>query len=193
MKRDILINREPTVRSAATDLLVTAAPHVRFRFGEGAQSCTGEEEWKWAHLDSNQGPTGYEPAALSTELWAREGPTPLSGWLSPTAEEFDDESGRRESNPQQQLGRLRQYHFATPARVRPVGAAGLEPATSASQTQRASRLRHAPRSSVSIPPLAGLVKQDCRGAWSDNSRMDEGGRHSGPVVGQRGSLHSTGS
>lgn len=24
----------------------------------------------WAHLDSNQGPTGYEPAALTTELWA---------------------------------------------------------------------------------------------------------------------------
>ena len=24
----------------------------------------------WAHLDSNQGPTGYEPVALPTELWA---------------------------------------------------------------------------------------------------------------------------
>ena len=28
------------------------------------------EGW-WAHLDLNQGPTGYEPAALTTELWAR--------------------------------------------------------------------------------------------------------------------------
>jgi hypothetical protein len=26
---------------------------------------------KWAHLVSNQGPTGYEPVALPTELWAR--------------------------------------------------------------------------------------------------------------------------
>ena len=26
---------------------------------------------RWAHLDSNQGPTGYEPAALTAELWAR--------------------------------------------------------------------------------------------------------------------------
>jgi hypothetical protein len=26
---------------------------------------------KWAHLGSNQGPTGYEPVALPTELWAR--------------------------------------------------------------------------------------------------------------------------
>ncbi len=26
----------------------------------------------WAHLGSNQGPTGYEPVALPTELWARE-------------------------------------------------------------------------------------------------------------------------
>jgi hypothetical protein len=25
----------------------------------------------WAHLGSNQGPTGYEPVALPTELWAR--------------------------------------------------------------------------------------------------------------------------
>ena len=25
----------------------------------------------WAHLVSNQGPTGYEPVALPTELWAR--------------------------------------------------------------------------------------------------------------------------
>ena len=25
----------------------------------------------WAHLDSNQGPTGYEPAALTAELWAQ--------------------------------------------------------------------------------------------------------------------------
>ena len=25
----------------------------------------------WAHLDSNQGPTDYEPAALTAELWAR--------------------------------------------------------------------------------------------------------------------------
>jgi hypothetical protein len=25
----------------------------------------------WAHLASNQGPSGYEPVALPTELWAR--------------------------------------------------------------------------------------------------------------------------
>ena len=29
---------------------------------------------RWAHLDSNQGPTGYEPAALTAELWAPQGP-----------------------------------------------------------------------------------------------------------------------
>ena len=28
------------------------------------------KKW-WAHLDSNQGPTGYEPVALPAELWAR--------------------------------------------------------------------------------------------------------------------------
>lgn len=26
--------------------------------------------FKWAHLDSNQGPIGYEPTALTAELWA---------------------------------------------------------------------------------------------------------------------------
>ena|GEM_PF-6765832 len=35
-------------------------------------------------------------------------------------------SGRRESNPRHQLGRLRHYHYATPARM--VGRAGFEPA-----------------------------------------------------------------
>lgn len=28
-------------------------------------------EKQWAHLGSNQGPTGYEPVALPAELWAR--------------------------------------------------------------------------------------------------------------------------
>ena len=28
--------------------------------------------WWWAHLGSNQGPTGYEPVALPAELWARQ-------------------------------------------------------------------------------------------------------------------------
>ena len=28
-------------------------------------------EMVWAHLGSNQGPTGYEPVALPAELWAR--------------------------------------------------------------------------------------------------------------------------
>ena len=37
----------------------------------------------WAHLDSNQGPTGYEPAALPTELWAL--PSALGLTHCPTA------------------------------------------------------------------------------------------------------------
>ena len=31
---------------------------------------------EWAHLDSNQGPTDYEPAALTAELWALTQVTP---------------------------------------------------------------------------------------------------------------------
>ena len=29
---------------------------------------------QWVHLDSNQGPAGYEPDALTAELWTREPP-----------------------------------------------------------------------------------------------------------------------
>src|SRR5713226_888619 len=29
---------------------------------------------KWVHLDSNQGPAGYEPDALTAELWTRKSP-----------------------------------------------------------------------------------------------------------------------
>ena len=31
--------------------------------------------FKWAHQDSNLGPTGYEPAALAAELWAPHSPS----------------------------------------------------------------------------------------------------------------------
>ena len=31
---------------------------------------TAKYELEWAHLESNQGPTGYEPVALPAELWA---------------------------------------------------------------------------------------------------------------------------
>ena len=30
----------------------------------------GSMNYKWAQLGSNQRPTSYEPAALTTELWA---------------------------------------------------------------------------------------------------------------------------
>ena len=54
-----------------------AANSSIFVDNEGLLSCTvchadGELFWdKWAHQDSNLGPAGYEPAALTTELWAR--------------------------------------------------------------------------------------------------------------------------
>src|SRR6266702_1941521 len=40
--------------------------------GEGNETCYGRRitNYKWAQLDSNQRPTSYEPAALTTELWA---------------------------------------------------------------------------------------------------------------------------
>src|SRR5690606_16746451 len=37
--------------------------------------------WWWAHLDSNQGPTGYEPAALTAELWAQTAEPASSPWI----------------------------------------------------------------------------------------------------------------
>jgi hypothetical protein len=41
---------------------------------------------RWAHLDSNQGPTGYEPAALTAELWAQT----EDGRLNPSDREVKD-------------------------------------------------------------------------------------------------------
>src|SRR3954469_15934695 len=32
--------------------------------------------FQWVHLDSNQGPAGYEPDALTAELWTRDLPRP---------------------------------------------------------------------------------------------------------------------
>ena len=32
--------------------------------------------WMWVHLDSNQGPAGYEPDALTAELWTQ---SPITG------------------------------------------------------------------------------------------------------------------
>ncbi len=114
----------------STDKRVDREASQRSASAEGLDLPNGVE---WAHQDSNLGPTGYEPAALTAELWALGGESYYSG--------------RRESNPQNQLGRLVQYHFATPA----VGAAGLEPAASASQTQRAA-VCATPRTAASIPP-----------------------------------------
>jgi hypothetical protein len=36
----------------------------------GTAICARVKVKKWAHEDSNLGPTGYEPAALTAELWA---------------------------------------------------------------------------------------------------------------------------
>ena len=37
----------------------------------GTESWCGLPSPWWVHLDSNQGPAGYEPVALTAELWTR--------------------------------------------------------------------------------------------------------------------------
>ena len=76
---------------------------------------------QWAHLDSNQGLPGYEPGALTAELWARTG------------------AGDGIRTRDNLLGRQALYQLSyTRARRRrlpaAVGARGLEPPTPASQT-----------------------------------------------------------
>ena len=51
----------PTELSALIILAASATPLPRR---------AAESRHPWAHLDLNQGPTGYEPAALTPELWA---------------------------------------------------------------------------------------------------------------------------
>ena len=48
---------------------------------------------KWAHQDSNLGPTGYEPAALTAELWAL-GPSYREAWRPARMAEHRHHSGR---------------------------------------------------------------------------------------------------
>ena len=68
----------------------------------------------WAHLGSNQGPTGYEPAALTAELWARAPRVPATCQLV--------WSTARIAGAHYQVGRNRQ-HLAQDLRLRSTGAA----------------------------------------------------------------------
>ncbi len=52
---------EGRAASASSGFIIKRVPPFRERL------CIS---W-WAHQDSNLGPTGYEPVALPTELWAR--------------------------------------------------------------------------------------------------------------------------
>ena len=45
-------------------------------FGLSSAAWTDKVFW-WAHLDSNQGPTDYESAALTAELWALTWPSTI--------------------------------------------------------------------------------------------------------------------
>src|SRR5258705_11446917 len=42
----------------------------------------------WAHLDSNQGPIGYEPTALTAELWAHRTCSPTRRTMETSIETY---------------------------------------------------------------------------------------------------------
>lgn len=46
-------------------------PKSVFSISQECMPSAPRSELEWAHLGSNQGPTGYEPVALPAELWAR--------------------------------------------------------------------------------------------------------------------------
>ena len=56
------------VPASAGEIQPSAIAHASAARSDGL--LPGERE-TWAHLDSNQGPTDYESAALTAELWAR--------------------------------------------------------------------------------------------------------------------------
>ena len=76
---------------------------------------------EWARLDSNQQPTPYEGAALPLSYRPQErrktnnGKSRQVAFLSSVNGLPSALSGRRESDPRHQLGRLAHYHYATPA------------------------------------------------------------------------------
>src|SRR5215203_5349558 len=63
MERRSLLSKRIVISS------LLRSPEATARFFMGS-----ERFRKWVHLDLNQGPTGYEPDALTAELWTRESP-----------------------------------------------------------------------------------------------------------------------
>ena len=55
---------------AMTGVIRIFGPHSRDAPAASYRESPPREVW-WAHQDSNLGQTGYEPAALTAELWAR--------------------------------------------------------------------------------------------------------------------------
>ena len=98
-------------------------------------------EKRWVHQDSNLGPTGYEPVAL-----------PLS--YGPSNKGAGDGIRTRD----QRLGRPMRYQLRHSRRV--VGAGGLEPPASRSQTARSNLTELRPDGSTSIAQIAGRGKHN---------------------------------
>ena len=73
---------------------------------QSAKSIYNVRIYEWAHLGSNQGPTGYEPVALPAELWARqlEPSYPARNILSSVDEIFQLATSRGVSQLSQRFG-----------------------------------------------------------------------------------------
>ena len=115
----------------------------------------------WAPPDSNRGPTGYEPAALTAELGAHEQqkPKPERAWVAVLL----TQSGRRDSNPRPTAWKAETLPLSY-SRLLPVGARGFEPPTPASQTLCAAGLRYAPRHFSKLVYTQGLRPSNL---WTD--------------------------
>ena len=66
-----LVSLSSAVRRASRLALPATVGRVRLSRGLHARSSLGKRERRWAHQDSNLERAGYEPAALTVELWAR--------------------------------------------------------------------------------------------------------------------------
>src|SRR4029078_10262716 len=51
--------------------LLSKENHLTMRHGAAIRPSMARSVPKWVHLGSNQGPSGYEPDALTAELWTR--------------------------------------------------------------------------------------------------------------------------
>ncbi len=159
---------------------------------------------RWAHLDSNQGPTGYEPAALTAELWAHTADRHVAGAVAdvtagppglcrrgpqlPGAPLRHDTSGPRFGPPTAAGGRRRTRGIAAAAGAGST-ASGVRAPSDGPRAPRPLNLMSATTSDPLTPSASSgqalSLSLDGEGAWRVRRSLHLGKAPASAAVAQR--------